>query len=181
MERETGFEPATPTLARLCSTTELFPQPAAGLQSRIVTKALWGVNLRAIRNLASEVLGGFFWRGWVDEEARAPLETRDARELRDDLEVPVEVIERRSPERRAVQHEVVRGIAEVLGHGGQDCGEQVGQRRELLDRRSLEARSVGNREDPRLEGKPRGEGGDGHEALGLADDPELVTALLAHD
>jgi hypothetical protein len=26
MERETGFEPATPTLARLCSTTELFPQ-----------------------------------------------------------------------------------------------------------------------------------------------------------
>src|SRR4051812_10706582 len=25
LERETGFEPATPTLARLCSTTELFP------------------------------------------------------------------------------------------------------------------------------------------------------------
>ena len=25
MERETGFEPATPTLARLYSTTELFP------------------------------------------------------------------------------------------------------------------------------------------------------------
>ena len=25
MERETGFEPATPTLARSCSTTELFP------------------------------------------------------------------------------------------------------------------------------------------------------------
>ena len=28
LERETGFEPATPTLARLCSTTELFPQAA---------------------------------------------------------------------------------------------------------------------------------------------------------
>ena len=25
LERETGFEPAAPTLARLCSTTELFP------------------------------------------------------------------------------------------------------------------------------------------------------------
>lgn len=25
MERETGIEPATPTLARSCSTTELFP------------------------------------------------------------------------------------------------------------------------------------------------------------
>ena len=26
LERKTGFEPATPTLARLCSTTELLPQ-----------------------------------------------------------------------------------------------------------------------------------------------------------
>jgi hypothetical protein len=26
MERKTGFEPATPTLARWCSTTELLPQ-----------------------------------------------------------------------------------------------------------------------------------------------------------
>ncbi len=26
VERETGFEPATPTLARLCSTAELFPR-----------------------------------------------------------------------------------------------------------------------------------------------------------
>ncbi len=26
MERETGIEPATPTLARSCSTTELFPR-----------------------------------------------------------------------------------------------------------------------------------------------------------
>lgn len=26
MERETGIEPAAPTLARLCSTTELFPR-----------------------------------------------------------------------------------------------------------------------------------------------------------
>ncbi len=29
MERETRFELATPTLARLCSTTELFPQKSA--------------------------------------------------------------------------------------------------------------------------------------------------------
>ena len=27
VERETGFEPATPTLARWCSTPELFPPP----------------------------------------------------------------------------------------------------------------------------------------------------------
>src|SRR5262249_14484602 len=30
LERETGFEPATPTLARLCSTPELFPPDAHG-------------------------------------------------------------------------------------------------------------------------------------------------------
>ena len=29
-KRKTGFEPATPTLARWCSTTELFPQNGAG-------------------------------------------------------------------------------------------------------------------------------------------------------
>ncbi len=28
LERKTGFEPATPTLARWCSTTELLPQMA---------------------------------------------------------------------------------------------------------------------------------------------------------
>src|SRR5699024_2508531 len=30
-KRKTGFEPATPTLARWCSTTELLPQQLAGL------------------------------------------------------------------------------------------------------------------------------------------------------
>ena len=32
MERETRLELATPTLARLCSTTELFPQYEASVQ-----------------------------------------------------------------------------------------------------------------------------------------------------
>src|SRR5579862_7067640 len=42
LERETGLEPATPTLARLCSTTELFPPTGCkgyarvrGLSSRV--------------------------------------------------------------------------------------------------------------------------------------------------
>ena len=37
LERKTGFEPATPTLARLCSTPELLPQnnlPGGGTQNR---------------------------------------------------------------------------------------------------------------------------------------------------
>ena len=33
MERKTGFEPATPTLARWCSTPELFPLDCGTLQS----------------------------------------------------------------------------------------------------------------------------------------------------
>ena len=38
MERKTGFEPATPTLARWCSTTELLPQ----FQTRIITMVSHG-------------------------------------------------------------------------------------------------------------------------------------------
>ncbi len=59
MERETGFEPATPTLARLCSTTELFPRPSepagepAGSESRRIRPPLRDCQLagapRALR------------------------------------------------------------------------------------------------------------------------------------
>ena len=34
LERETGFEPATPALARRCSSTELFPHEAGSLYMR---------------------------------------------------------------------------------------------------------------------------------------------------
>jgi hypothetical protein len=34
LERAKGFEPSTPTLARLCSTPELHPHPAGGDQQR---------------------------------------------------------------------------------------------------------------------------------------------------
>ena len=37
LERKTGFEPATPTLARWCSTTELLPHISAGEGSRTPT------------------------------------------------------------------------------------------------------------------------------------------------
>ena len=35
MERETGFEPATSTLARLHSTTELFPRGSKGSMAQL--------------------------------------------------------------------------------------------------------------------------------------------------
>ena len=34
LERAKGFEPSTPTLARLCSTPELRPRPGGGLYAR---------------------------------------------------------------------------------------------------------------------------------------------------
>ena len=43
LERETGFEPATSTLARLHSTTELFPLPLV-LSEWILTKPKIGVK-----------------------------------------------------------------------------------------------------------------------------------------
>ena len=40
LERETRFELATPTLARLCSTTELFPQFGVGGYSSAIRKSV---------------------------------------------------------------------------------------------------------------------------------------------
>src|SRR5436309_16112549 len=95
MERETGFEPATPTLARSCSTTELFPRELFPRHS-----ATWyhGSTL-----VSPQGLGGVLGRHRVDEEPASPFEPRHAGELRDDLEVPVEGLElavARSEERR---------------------------------------------------------------------------------
>src|SRR5436190_5338010 len=70
MERETGFEPATPTLARSCSTTELFPRHSATWYHGSV-------------RVSPQGLGRVLGRHRVDEEPAAPLESRHARELRD--------------------------------------------------------------------------------------------------
>jgi hypothetical protein len=43
LERETGFEPATSTLARLHSTAELFP-PTLSFQSKKLQDSGWIVN-----------------------------------------------------------------------------------------------------------------------------------------
>src|SRR5205809_4063645 len=55
MERETGFEPATPTLARSCSTTELFP-PASGTVTQLRNPNHLAMS---IRSLLSATLGPF--------------------------------------------------------------------------------------------------------------------------
>ena len=51
MERAMGFEPTTPTLARLCSTPELHPHPAPGASRLYAAKPCPLQILAAAQNL----------------------------------------------------------------------------------------------------------------------------------
>src|SRR5213594_682682 len=185
VERETGFEPATPTLARSCSTTELFPHHRFLRQRHIVSRdrepSTSGPGLsESARGLAQRG-GGVLGRHGVDEEAAPPLEAGDPRELGDDLEVPVEVLERRLVHGRAVEHEVVGWIVQRPVHAAQEVAEDAGQRPQLIHAGLLERGAVTRGQDPRLERKARREGGDGHEAVALDDEPAAASTLLPHD
>src|SRR5436190_1683926 len=75
VERETGFEPATPTLARSCSTTELFPHHRFLRQRHILSRCRGPSTSRrgladSRRGLAQR-RGGVLGRHRVDEEASA--------------------------------------------------------------------------------------------------------------
>src|SRR5579862_7077948 len=48
LERAKGFEPSTPTLARLCSTTELHPHPTSAARWR--KRAAYGATRRAMQH-----------------------------------------------------------------------------------------------------------------------------------
>src|SRR3989304_6633190 len=61
--------------------------------------------LASFRKLA-EILGGLLGRGRVDVEPGPPLEPRHLRQLRHDLDVPVEKVRRPLLERSAVDDEV---------------------------------------------------------------------------
>src|SRR4029453_14091200 len=74
---------------------------------RMVTKALHSVNLRDFFHTdcaLSEVLRRLLRRHRVDKKPRPPLESGDPGELRDDLDVPVKVVEPARTERSAVEH-----------------------------------------------------------------------------
>src|SRR5262249_50190390 len=92
LERETGFEPPTSTLARSHSTTELFPLRTLTVPSQ---------------PHRAQDLGGLLGRRRVDVEPGSPLEAGDARQPRHDLDVPV-VRLRFFRRRRRVQHQVPR-------------------------------------------------------------------------
>src|SRR5437763_14332245 len=112
-ERKTGIEPATPTLARSCSTTELFPRHS-------------GTSYHGSTRAGPQGLGRVLGRHRIDEEAAAPLEPGHARQLRDHLEVPVERLELAATEGRRVEHEVERGIPEHAVHPAKEVAQEAG-------------------------------------------------------
>ena len=93
MERETGFEPATPTLARLCSTTELFPLlivwrdpiiPAPATLSTAARIGPWrGYGVRDARIFDGTTHASGYWRltGASAWSASARVEKSPARTL----------------------------------------------------------------------------------------------------
>src|SRR5262245_60085035 len=111
MERETGFEPATSTLARSHSTTELFP-PGTKLKrtTRIPAKQDWPSSPARPRASAARItqhLRRLLRRRRIQIKPRRPLEAGHLRQRRDDLHVPVVEIPRRLGEQRAVDQQVV--------------------------------------------------------------------------
>ena len=65
VERKTGLEPATPTLARWCSTTELLPHMATRIRFELTISAVTGRHVRPLHHRAARYLnsipaGSFF-------------------------------------------------------------------------------------------------------------------------
>src|SRR5437870_1903229 len=168
MERETGFEPATPTLARSCSTTELFPRHSATWYHGSV-------------RVSPQGLGRVLGRHRVDEEPAAPLESRHARELRDDLEVPVERLELAAAQGRRVEHEVERRVLEHAVHPAQEVAQEPGESVQLVHAGLVEPGPMDRRKDPRLEGEARCEWRERDEAASLDNRPPATAPLLVQN
>src|SRR6185369_9180115 len=86
----------------------------------------------------AQSLGGILGRYGVDEEAAAPLEAGDPRELRDHLEMPVKGLQLCLAKRRRMQHEVERGLAEHPVHPAENLAEDRGRSAQLFLGRFLE-------------------------------------------
>ena len=104
MERETGFEPATSTLARSHSTTELFPLAEEHLSVTEGSRKRQESGLNA--SLAQD-FRGFFGGDGVSEHAAAPFLAAIPGDPRQDFEVPVKTAIRLARQRPRMQHEVI--------------------------------------------------------------------------
>src|SRR5206468_6359620 len=117
MERETGFEPATSTLARSHSTTELFPLDRLKYHTAALSfnprrtdshPPTTATCLSRLHRHRTKHACRLFRRGGIDVEPGPPLEARDLGELRHELQMPVIKIGRLLRKRGAVDDEIVR-------------------------------------------------------------------------
>src|SRR6185503_6220248 len=76
--------------------------------------------------------GGVLRRDRIDEEAGAPLVAGHVAEFRDDLQVPVEMIERPLAQGGGVQHEVERWASQHPVETAQESAQHFGQPPQLL-------------------------------------------------
>src|ERR1035437_8587751 len=172
MERETGFEPATSTLARSHSTTELFPLDLLKYHT-----AGLAINPARLPQHAS----GLFRRRRIDVKPGPPLEPRHLRELRDQLHMPMVVLGRLLRERRAVDDQIVRRRFERPVHPHEHRLEEPRQRLVLRARRLLEPRAMTLWQEPRLERKARRKGRERDDLGVLEDDAAPRRRLLMDD
>src|SRR5260221_6496289 len=121
---------------------------------RMATRNRWLTRLELD---VAEILRRLFRGGGVDVEAGSPLESRHLGQLRHDLDVPVIVVEPGVPARRAVHDEIVVGAVQRLVDAPERVAEGARQGPEFALLRILERGDVAARQDPGLEGKPRGE------------------------
>src|SRR3990172_4555522 len=153
------------------------PVFAKGTISEEATRTFTGSSLRKL----AEVLGGLLGRGRVDVEPGPPLEPRHLRQLRHDLDVPVEKVRRPLHERGAVDDEVEGRVFEGEVQAPQGPPENGGERFRLVRLDHLVGALVALRDDPGLEREAGGVRREGEELPGLLDDPDLLLHLLDDD
>src|SRR5659263_582964 len=136
--------------------------------------------IRSLRKLA-QVFGGLLGRGRVDVEPGPPLEPGHLRQLRHDLDVPVEQVRRPLLERGAVDDEVEGWMFEGEVQAPQGPPEDGGERFRLVPLDHLVGALVPLRDDPCLEREAGGVRREGEEFPGLLDDADLLVHLLDDD
>ena len=68
MERKTGLEPATPTLARWCSTTELLPQLATRIRFELTISAVTGRHVNPYTTGPQDTLIVYLQKGLLSSQ-----------------------------------------------------------------------------------------------------------------
>src|SRR5659263_555123 len=156
------------------------PVFAKGTISEETTRTFIARSPASLRKLP-EVLGGLLRRGRVDVEPGTPLEPGHLRQLRHDLDVPVEKVPRPLLERGAVDDEVEGWIFEGEVQPPQGPPEDGGERFRLVSLDHLVGALVALRDDPGLEREAGSVRREGEEFPGLLDDADLLLHLLDDD